>query len=70
MAKSPHILFKMTAHHSEVPLGQIGNQQGTNTQTMMIDDNSTLPVAADIPRRVSAVAALAEIPEEEIWLAK
>jgi site-specific recombinase XerD len=33
-------------------------------------DSSTLPVAADAPRRVSTVAALAAIPEEEIWLSK
>jgi integrase/recombinase XerD len=37
---------------------------------MMMDENSILPVAADILRRVSAVAALAEIPEEEMWLSK
>jgi site-specific recombinase XerD len=36
----------------------------------MIDDSSTLPVATDAPRRVSTVAALAAIPEEEIWLSK
>jgi integrase/recombinase XerD len=36
----------------------------------MIDDNSTLPVPADAPRHVSIVAALAQIPEEEIWLSK
>lgn len=37
----------------------------------MIDDSSTLPVPADTaPRRVSTVAELASIPEEEIWLSK
>jgi site-specific recombinase XerD len=36
----------------------------------MMDDSSTLPVAADAPRRVSTVAQLADIPEEEIWLSK
>ena len=37
----------------------------------MIDDISTLPVpAADAHGRVSTVAALAAIPEEEIWLSK
>ena len=37
---------------------------------MMMDDSSTLPIAANIPRCVSVVAVLAEIPEEEIWLSK
>jgi integrase/recombinase XerD len=36
----------------------------------MMDDSSTLPVAADAPRRVSTIAQLADIPEEEIWLSK
>jgi integrase len=36
----------------------------------MIDDSSALPVAADAPRHVSTIAALAQIPEEEIWLSK
>ncbi len=36
----------------------------------MMDDSSTLPVAADAPRRVSTIAQLASIPEEEIWLSK
>jgi integrase/recombinase XerD len=38
----------------------------------MIDDTSTLPVpiAAAGVFRVSTVAQLAEIPEEDIWLAK
>ena len=36
----------------------------------MIDNNSTLPVMADAARRISTVAVLAEIPEEEIWLSK
>lgn len=37
----------------------------------MIDDTSTLPVSVDTaPRRVSTVAELASIPEEEIWLQK
>jgi integrase/recombinase XerD len=36
----------------------------------MMDDSSTLPVAADAPRHVSSIAALANIPEEEIWLSK
>jgi integrase/recombinase XerD len=35
----------------------------------MIDDNSRLPVPV-APGRVSTVAALADIPEEEIWLHK
>jgi site-specific recombinase XerD len=35
----------------------------------MIDDRSTVPVPL-APARVSLVAQLAEIPEEEIWLAK
>jgi integrase/recombinase XerD len=34
------------------------------------DDSSTLPVAADAPRRVSTIAQLANIPGEEIWLSK
>jgi hypothetical protein len=33
-------------------------------------EDSTLPVTADVPRHVSTVAALAQIPEEEIWLSK
>ena len=38
---------------------------------MMMDDTSKLPVAVDTaPRRVSIVAELATIPEEEIWLSK
>jgi len=36
----------------------------------VIDNNSTLPVMADAARRISTVAVLAEIPEEEIWLSK
>jgi site-specific recombinase XerD len=36
----------------------------------MIDNASTLPVAANGLGRVSTVAALAAIPEEEIWLSK
>jgi integrase/recombinase XerD len=37
----------------------------------MMDDTSTLPVPADTaPRRVSTIAELADIPEEEIWLSK
>jgi site-specific recombinase XerD len=36
----------------------------------MIDHPGTLPVAADGLGRVSTVAALAAIPEEEIWLSK
>src|SRR6516225_9563637 len=36
----------------------------------MIDDSSGLPVAADAPRCVSPIAALAASPEEEIWLSK
>jgi hypothetical protein len=36
----------------------------------MINESSTLAVPADAPRRVSPIAALAEIPEEEIWLSK
>jgi Phage integrase, N-terminal SAM-like domain len=36
----------------------------------MMDDSNTLPVATDAPRRVSTVARLADIPEEEIWLSK
>jgi site-specific recombinase XerD len=36
----------------------------------MTDDGRTLPVAADAPRRVSRIADLAAIPEEEIWLSK
>jgi integrase/recombinase XerD len=36
----------------------------------MMDDRSALPVPIDAPRRVSTVARLAEIPEEEIWLSK
>jgi len=32
----------------------------------MIGDSSTLPVPADAPRRVSSIAQLADIPEEEI----
>ena len=35
----------------------------------MIDDSSTVPVPL-APARVSLVAQLAEIPEEDIWLAK
>jgi integrase/recombinase XerD len=35
-----------------------------------MDDTSTLPVTADAPRRVSSIARLAQIPEEEIWLQK
>jgi integrase/recombinase XerD len=35
----------------------------------MMDDSSTLPVPV-APGRVSTVAALADIPEEEIWLSK
>jgi integrase/recombinase XerD len=36
-----------------------------------MDDTSALPVTADAaPRHVSTVAALADIPEEEIWLSK
>jgi hypothetical protein len=34
----------------------------------MIDNPSTLPVAADGLGRVSTVASLAAIPEEKIWL--
>ena len=56
------------ARHSGVLPGRIGNQQGTNT--MIMDDSSTLPIAANIPHCVSAIAVLAEIPEEEIWLSK
>jgi site-specific recombinase XerD len=36
----------------------------------MVDESSTLPVPADTSRGVSPIAALAEIPEEEIWLSK
>ncbi len=36
----------------------------------MTDDTSTLPVAPDAPGRVSTVAQLADIPEEEIGLQK
>jgi site-specific recombinase XerD len=36
----------------------------------MVDESSTLPVPADTSRRVSPIAALAESPEEEIWLSK
>jgi len=37
----------------------------------MTDDSNTLPVASDATsRRVSTIAALAEIPEEVIWLSK
>jgi integrase/recombinase XerD len=37
----------------------------------MMDESSTLPVAVDpAPRRVSTIAELASIPEEEIWLSK
>lgn len=36
----------------------------------MIDNGSTLPVPADAPVRVSSIAQLADIPEEEIWLSK
>ena len=36
----------------------------------MIDNSSTLPVAADAPGHVSPITALADIPEEEIWLQK
>ena len=36
----------------------------------MMDDRSALPVPIDAPRHVSTVAALAAIPEEEIWLSK
>jgi site-specific recombinase XerD len=36
----------------------------------MIDDSSTLPVRTDGLGRVSTIAALADIPEEEIWLSK
>jgi hypothetical protein len=36
----------------------------------MVDDSSTLPVAAAAPSHVSPIAALADIPEEEIWLSK
>jgi integrase/recombinase XerD len=35
-----------------------------------MDDSSTLPVATDVPRRVSTISQLADIPEEEIWLSK
>jgi hypothetical protein len=36
-----------------------------------MDDTSALPITADAaPRHVSTVAALADIPEEEIWLSK
>jgi site-specific recombinase XerD len=35
-----------------------------------MDDTSALPATTDAPRRVSIVAALAAIPEEEIWLSK
>jgi site-specific recombinase XerD len=37
---------------------------------MIDDDSSTLPVATAVPRLVSPIAALADIPEEEIWLSK
>src|SRR5215469_12188569 len=36
----------------------------------MIDDSSILPVATAAPHHVSTIAALADIPEEEIWLSK
>jgi hypothetical protein len=39
----------------------------------MMDDTSTLPVpigAETAPARVSPIAQLAQIPEEEIWLQK
>jgi integrase/recombinase XerD len=37
----------------------------------MMDESSTLPVAVDPARgRVPPIAALADIPEEEIWLSK
>ena len=38
----------------------------------MMDDSSTLPVpiGAETAPRVSAIAQLAQIPEEEIWLQK
>ena len=37
----------------------------------MMDDASTLPVPVDTaPRRISTIAELASIPEEEIWLSK
>ena len=36
----------------------------------MDDTSSTLPVPADPPYHVSTVSALADIPEEEIWLSK
>jgi site-specific recombinase XerD len=37
----------------------------------MIDDSSTLPTVVETaPRRVSTIAELAAIPEEEIWLSK
>jgi integrase/recombinase XerD len=35
-----------------------------------MDDTSALLVTTDAPRRVSTAAALAAIPEEEIWLSK
>jgi hypothetical protein len=37
----------------------------------MINDSSTLPAVVDTAaRRVSTIAELAAIPEEEIWLSK
>jgi hypothetical protein len=36
----------------------------------MIGDSSTLPMPATSASHVSTVAALAQIPEEDIWLSK
>ena len=36
----------------------------------MMDDSSTLPVPSDAAGRVSPIAQLADIPEEESWLSK